>query len=104
MTQAHMKKYKVFVRGENFLINLDGANQKMGFYTTRFVEAEDEEAAEYAVMDLLRNDPKLVQGTLNEGSDSPMMYAEEIEELESFKGFPVPGMGFTFYAEEPRSN
>jgi hypothetical protein len=29
-----------------------------------------------------------------------MMYAEEIEELESFKGFPVPGTGFVFYPEE----
>ncbi len=95
-----MKKYKVFVRGENFLINLDGVNQKMGFYTTRFVEAESEEAAESAVMDLLRSDPKLIKGVLNEESDSPMMYAEEIEELKSFKGFPVPGTGFAFYPEE----
>lgn len=94
-----MKKYKVFVRGENFLINLDGVNQKMGFYTTRFVEAENEEAAEYAVMDMLRSDPKLVKGVLNEGSDPPMMYAEEIEELKSFKEFPVPGTGFAFYPE-----
>ena len=45
-----MKKFRVFVRGENFLINLDGVNQKLGFYTTRYVEAEDEEAAESAVM------------------------------------------------------
>lgn len=99
MTEANMKKYKVFVRGENFLISLDGVNQKMGFYTTRFVEAEDNEAAEYAVMDMMRSDPKLVKGVLNEKSDPPMMYAEEIEELESFEGFPVPGTGFAFYAE-----
>ena len=95
-----MKNYQVFVRGENFLINLYGVNQKMGFYTTRFVEAENEEAAEYAAMDMLRGDPKLVKGVLNEGSDPPMMYAEEIEELKSFKGFPVPGTGFAFYPEE----
>ena len=95
-----MKKYKVFVRGQNFLINLDGVNQKMGFYTTRFIEAESEEAAEYAVMDMLRCDPKLVKGVLNERSDPPMMYAEEIEEVKSFNGFPVPGTGFAFYPEE----
>lgn len=59
-----MKKFKVFVRGENFLINLDGVEQKMGFYTTRFVEAENEVAAEYAVMDILRSDPKLIKGVL----------------------------------------
>lgn len=97
-----MKNYKVFVRGENFLINLDGVNQKMGFYTTRFVEAESEVAAEYAVMDILRSDPKLVKGVLNEESDPPMMYVEELEELESMKGYPVPGTGFTFYPEETK--
>jgi hypothetical protein len=95
-----MKKFRIFVRGENFLINLDGVNQKLGFYTTRFVEADDEEAAEYAVMDLLRSDPKLVKGVLNEESDPPMMYAEEIEELQSFETFPIPAHGFTFYPEE----
>lgn len=100
MTQADMKRYKVFVRGENFLLNLDGENQKVGFYTTRFVEAENEEAAEYAVMDMLRDDPQLARSVLNESSDPPMMYADEVEELISFKGFPVPGTGFSFYPEE----
>lgn len=94
-----MRKYKVFVRGENFLINFDGVSQKVGFYTTRFVEGEDEEAAEGAVMEMLRGDPTLVEVVLNEGADPPMMYAEEIEELKSFEGFPVPGTGFTFFAE-----
>ncbi|HEX6733126.1 MAG TPA: hypothetical protein VF074_24100 [Pyrinomonadaceae bacterium] len=95
-----MKKFRVFVRGENFLINLDRMNQKPGFYTTRFVEAEDEEAAEYAVMDLLRSDPKLVKAVLNEKSDPPMMYAEKIEELDSSEAFPDPAVGFAFYGEE----
>ena len=95
-----MKKYRVFVRGENFLMNLDGVNQVLGFYTTLFVEAEDEQAAEYAAMDSLRSDPKLVGRVLNEDSDPPLMFAEEIDELESFKGFPVPGAGFTFYPAE----
>ena len=61
-----MKKFRVFVRGENFLINLDDVKQKVGFYTTRFIEAQNEEAAEYAVMDMLREDPKLAKGVLND--------------------------------------
>jgi hypothetical protein len=99
-----MKKFKVLVRGENFLINLDDVKQKMGFYTTRFVEAESEEAAENVAMDMLRHDPKLVKGVLNERSDPPMMYAEEIEELKSFEGFPVPGGGFAFYPEDSEAD
>jgi hypothetical protein len=91
-----MKKFKVVVRGENFLMNVDSVEKRMGFYTTRFVEAENEEAAEYAVMDILRDDLE----PLNDKSDSPMMYAEKVEELDSFAGFPVPGAGFTFYHEK----
>lgn len=99
-----MKKYRVFVRGENFLMDVDSVNQMLGFYTTRFVEAEDEQAAEYAVMDSLRSDPKLVGSVLNEDTDPPMMFAEEIEELESFEGFPAPGTGFTFYPAESKND
>jgi hypothetical protein len=94
-----MKKFRVFVRGENFLLNLDEVDQKLGFYTTRYVEAQNEEAAEYVVMNLLRGDPKLQKGVLNDRSD-PMMHAEKVEEIDSFDGLPLPGTGFAFYPDE----
>ena len=93
-----MKKFKVFVHGENFLVNHDGVEEKLGFYTTRFLEAQNEEAAEYAVMDMLRDE--LAELVLNDKSDTPMMYAEEVDELDSFAGFSVPGGGFTFYTNK----
>jgi hypothetical protein len=89
----------VLVRGENFLISLDDVDQKVGFFTTRYVEADDDESAELAAIDLLRNDPKLVKGVLNNRSDPPRMHVEEIEELESFEGLRMPGTGFAFYPE-----
>lgn len=95
-----MKKFRVFVRGENFLVNLDDVEEKVGFYTTRYVEALDEETAEYAVMDMLRGDPKLAKGVLNDKSDPPMMYAEDVEEIDSLEGLPLPGTGFAFYPDE----
>jgi hypothetical protein len=95
-----MKKYKVLIRGENFLMRLDSIKQKLGFYTTRFVEASDEEEAEYAVMDLLR--VELASGVLNQETDTPMMYAEEIEELRSFDGHPFPGTGLAFFPMQER--
>jgi hypothetical protein len=95
-----MKKFKVIVRGEGFLINIDDLDQKRGFYTVRFVEAQDAVAAEYAVMDMLRDDPKLTKGVLNDKSDPPMMYAEEVEEIDSFEGFPLKATGFVWYPEE----
>jgi hypothetical protein len=37
---------------------------------------------------------------LNTESDSPMMFIEEIEELESFDGLTLPRTGFAFYPHE----
>jgi hypothetical protein len=93
-----MKKYKVMVEGVNFLIGVNGEIRKHGFFTTRFVEAFDKDEAEARVMDMLRVELKtLVQ---NEKSDSPMMFVEEIEELERFGEFKVPGAGFAWYPDE----
>lgn len=95
-----MKKYRVFVRGENFIIRGDERNQKLGFYTTVFVEALDEQSAEFKAMALLRTDQKLVGITLNSKSNPPMMYMEEIEELETFEGLHLPRTGFAFFNED----
>ena len=95
-----MKKYKVLVRGENFLINLEGEDQKSGFYTTAFVEGQDEEQAEQRAMALLRNDKEFRRSVLNEQSDPPMMFVDEIDELESFEGVNLPRTGFSFFPEE----
>ena len=93
-----MKKYKVTVEGVNFLIRVDSETTKHGFFTARFVEAWDEDEAENKVVEMLRVELKrLVQ---NEKSDSPMMFVEEVEELESFDEFKVPGTGFAWYPDE----
>ena len=95
-----MKKYKVLVRGENFLINLEGKDQKLSFYTTAFVEGQDEEHAEQRAMALLRNDKEFRRSVLNGQSDAPMMFVDEIDELESFEGLNLPRTGFSFFPEE----
>ena len=94
---GRMKKYKVFVCGQNFLLNLDGKVGKVGFYTTRFVEAQNDHEAEENAISTLRNDPTLRDGVLNEKSDAPMLFVEEIAELDSFDGLTLPGTGFSFY-------
>ena len=95
-----MKKYRVLVRGENFLFGVNEEAQKFGFYTTVYVEALDDESAELNAMEILRTDQKLVGITLNSKSDSPMMYMEEIEELETFEGLNLPRTGFSFFSAE----
>jgi len=37
------KKYIVSINGRNFLMKMDGKIRKAGFYTTRFVEAQNVE-------------------------------------------------------------
>jgi len=51
-------------------------------------------------MDILRGDPKLAKGVLNNKSDPPMMYAEEVDEIDSLENLPSPGTGFAFYPDE----
>ena len=97
-----MKKYKVLVRGENFRMNLDGEDQRLGFYTTAFVEGQDEEEAEQRAIRLLRDDQEFCQSVLNEQSDSPMMFVDEIHELASFEGLILPRTGFSFFPEEKK--
>ena len=94
---GRIKKYKVIVRGENFLLKLDGKAGKVGFYTTRFIEALNDHEAEETAISGLRDDPTLRQVVLNEKSDAPMLFAEEIVELNSFDGLTLPGTGFSFY-------
>ena len=81
-----MKKFKVFLRGENFIMRSEGEVKRLGFYTTRFVEAEDQNAAEECALDLLRQHRPLRDGLLNDREDPPKLFAEEIEELASFSG------------------
>ena len=95
-----MNKYRVFVRGENFLLKVDSQDQKLGFYVTVFVEATDEHAAETKAMDLLRNDPKLVNNILNTKADAPLMFVDELEELEAFEEPYLPRTGFSFFPQD----
>ena len=94
-----MKKYKVLVRGENFLLNIDGEDQSLGFYTTVFLEGKDEGEAEESAIALIRDDQEFGRSVLNEKSDSPRMFVEEIAEVESFEGLTLQRTGFSFYPE-----
>jgi hypothetical protein len=96
-----MKKFRVFLRGENFFLRLEGEARRYGFYTTRFVEAEDENAAEQRAIELLRQHGPLRDALLNDTNDPPMLFTEEIEELASFEDVENPSPGLAFYEDQP---
>ena len=75
-------------------------NNKCGFYTTRWVESTDPENAELKAVDLIRNDPDLKGAVLNERSDPPMIYLEQIHEIDTFDDVNPPGTGYSFYIED----
>ena len=88
-----MNHFKVLLRGENFLITFEGQATRMGFYATRFVEAKNRAAAELLAVDLVRRD-KEFRGLLNDRSDPPMIFADEIEIVEASEVQSTPGYSF----------
>jgi hypothetical protein len=73
----------------------------MGFYTTRFVEAANPAAAEYAAVDVLRVEGKLTP--LNDGSDPPKVFVGEVEEIDR-EEVPSIAKGFTFFPDDVEPN
>jgi hypothetical protein len=94
----HLKKYRLMVEGANFLVTFDNETAKYGFFTTRFLEAENESDAEANAMDMLREE--LADIVQNDLADSPVMFLEEIEEIGSFADCPAPGTGFVWFPDE----
>lgn len=95
-----MKKFKIIIEGRNFLIHIEKFSKKMGFYTTRFVEAEDESKAESIALDLIRAELNERDIVLNDFMNPPMLYIEKNEEVLSYNKKEINGKGFTWYPEE----
>ena len=77
-----MNRYQVMLRGENFLLDFMDEKEKCGFFTTVWVEAENPEEAELNAVAELKKHEDLISGILNESDDVPMIYLEEMRELE----------------------
>jgi hypothetical protein len=96
-----MKKFKVKLHGENFLLNLDGELKKYGFYATTFVKAENPQKAEKIALILIHQNPNLRDTALNESTDRPTVKLEEIKEVSFLKLFAKKSTtDFTFYPED----
>jgi len=96
-----MKKFKLILHGENFLLNFDGELKKFGFYATKFVKAESPQEAEKMAKILIRQDPNLRDTILNEKADCPTINMEEIKEVNFLKFFSKKSTkGFSFYLED----
>jgi len=120
-----MKKYHLFVNGRNFLVADFGPKRKakgyyqinfkritkkdknyqlkkIGFYTNMYVTAKNPKEAELKAVNILRKDKILKDLALNQPNDQPMIFVEEITEIDSFKGCRLPREGLGLYDEKPR--
>ncbi|MCZ8133316.1 MAG: hypothetical protein O9284_18780 [Steroidobacteraceae bacterium] len=96
-----MPRYRVVLEGRNFWLTLDDTPARVGFYTTRCVEAAGPAEAEHAAIDLLRAEGQLAP--LNEPDDPPLVFVDEIEEVGPEEGSDEVS-GFAFFADEPEAN
>jgi hypothetical protein len=96
-----MKKFKVKLHGENFLLNLDGKLKKVGFYATTFVKAENPQEAEKIAIILIHQNTNLRDTISNENTDRPTINLEEIKEINFLNYLAKKSTtGFTFYSED----
>jgi hypothetical protein len=91
-----MPIFRCLVRGERFPFMIDGAWKTIGFYTTRFVEADSPGAAEMVTLDLLQGEEALQREETAPGLEHAHVFFEEIEEV-SEAGL---NSGFIFFDEE----
>jgi hypothetical protein len=75
-----MSKWRVLLNGMDFWLHFDGKPSRMGFFTTRIVEAPDAVSAELAAVEMLRREVAL-RAPVNSAEDPPMIRAEEILEV-----------------------
>ena len=96
-----MKRFKIKLHGENFLLNLDGEFNKFGFYAVSFIKAENLKKAKKIATILIYQNPNLRDTVLNEIADRPRINIEEIEEINFLKFFAQKSStSFTFYPED----
>lgn len=76
-----MKRYKVQLKGENFLLNFTGEPRKFGFLATRYLQAQNPADAEKMAIILIRQTPELRDTLLTDQSDRPQIQLLELSEI-----------------------
>lgn len=84
--QPPVRYFRILLHGQNFLVDVEGEEQKLGFYVTRFLKAFEPDDAAGGAFALLREDPILSDAVLNGPNDEPFVDVEEMEELQDFSG------------------
>jgi hypothetical protein len=98
-----VKKYSVIVEGKNIYLNR-GRIERMGFFTTRWVEATDRNEAEKKAIDLVKQEVEELDVLCNSPKDPPTFLVDKVREVDSFGDARVPGKGFALFPDELNKN
>lgn len=90
-----MPLYRCSICGENFPGDMLGESSPIGFYTTRFVNADSPEQAEMLALDLLRGE-EFFNIPAEKRSEDAKVFFEEIAEVAPDTE-RVPNSGFSFF-------
>ncbi len=94
-----MNKYRVLLNGRNFVLDLGEGLAPHGFFTTRFVESNTLNDAELKAVASVRKREEIMPMLCNSPDAPPMLFAEEIEEIDSFDGIENLEQGIIWYGE-----
>jgi hypothetical protein len=98
------RKYRVRIYGFDPLAANVGEEARVGFWTTRYVEAENSDHAAELAVDIVRSDSHLAEVVKAEWTGEPVVRAMNVVEIKSFEGIRAPGGGYTFFesTDEPQ--
>ena len=93
-----MALFRVLLHGKGFPGVILGKSSPIGFYATRFVEADNEQEAEVAAVAVLRESHEL-KVPAEHRTPGAKVFVEEISNVPQTTE-RVPNAGFTFYENE----
>lgn len=76
-----MPLYRVLLRGENFLVNLTGEPELLGFHATHYVNAATEAEAQRVAAILIRKNQYLNGALLNTPANPTRLICESVKRV-----------------------
>lgn len=96
-----MSRYKVHLRGENFLLNLDGDHGKFGFSTARVITADNQEEAVRIAIIRVHQELNQSSNVIKDVPDTPRIILDRVEKLKFFHFIKKKeSCGFNFISED----
>ena len=95
-----MKRYRLLVKGRNFLIHNDGKAKKHGFDQNMIIEADSPKKAKLIAIATIKLDKELKEITLKSESNPPQVHVETFWELDVLEDISDIDTNRSFFIEK----